>query len=58
MILAGGAFDGKRMRKAIQRKTVDYFTPVMRHMQLRKIFKQPKMLQPDPNFVIDVSFTF
>ena len=63
MILAGGAFDGKRMRKAIQRKTVDYFSPMMRYTEVsivvcikkyRKIHKKPMFLEPDANFVCNV----
>ncbi|KAI8843125.1 WD40-repeat-containing domain protein [Chytridium lagenaria] len=30
----GQSFDGKRMRKAIQRRTVDYYATMMRHLEL------------------------
>lgn len=38
-------FDGKRMRKAIQRRTVDYNHSVARWMQVRLIFLLNKMRQ-------------
>jgi hypothetical protein len=54
MILAGGAFDGKRMRKAIQRTTIDHYSSLMRHIERRKSLERPKYMQPDLNFSIDV----
>ncbi|CAO3664214.1 unnamed protein product [Rhizopus microsporus] len=50
-------FDGKRMRKAIQRRTVDYNHSVARWMQERVWIRDKrdiKFLRPDPNFIIDL----
>ncbi|KAG0209244.1 hypothetical protein BGX31_002176 [Mortierella sp. GBA43] len=50
-------FDGKRMRKSIQRRTVDYNHSVTRWLQLMPYVKNKRdlpYLRPDPNFVIDL----
>jgi polyadenylation factor subunit 2 len=51
-------FDGKRMRKAIQRRTVDYNHSVARWMQERvwiRDRRDMRYLRPDPNFIVNVS---
>lgn len=51
-------FDGKRMRKAIQRRTVDYNHSVARWMQERvwiRDRRDTRYLRPDPNFIVNVS---
>lgn len=53
MILSGGAFDGKSMRRAIQRKTADYFSPYMRYLETRKWKRSFNVLQPDRNFICE-----
>ncbi|KAI8372221.1 WD40-repeat-containing domain protein, partial [Choanephora cucurbitarum] len=50
-------FDGKRMRKAIQRRTVDYNHSVARWMQERvwiRDRRDTRYLRPDPNFIVDL----
>ncbi|KAI8369497.1 WD40-repeat-containing domain protein [Radiomyces spectabilis] len=50
-------FDGKRMRKAIQRRTVDYNHSVARWMQMRSWIRDrrdTRFLRPDANFIIDL----
>ncbi|KAI8586200.1 WD40-repeat-containing domain protein [Geranomyces variabilis] len=49
--------DGKRVRKAIQRRTVDFNAFVIRHLETRASQRSSKdfhALQPDPNFIIDI----
>lgn len=49
-------FDGKRMRKPIQRKTVDFNSVVINHLETRQILR-PKLdlpgLEPSPEFIKD-----
>ena len=45
-------FDGKRVRKAIQRRTIDYNALIVRHLQLRMVGTPPAM-QPDSSFVVN-----
>ncbi|KAI7861762.1 WD40-repeat-containing domain protein [Spinellus fusiger] len=50
-------FDGKRMRKAIQRRTVDYNHSLARWMQERvwiRDRRDTRYLRPDANFVVDL----
>lgn len=50
-------FDGKRMRKAVMRKTVDYNSSVVKQIENRKWFKDPSKrsgMQPDDSFSSDV----
>ncbi|KAI8981507.1 WD40-repeat-containing domain protein [Pilobolus umbonatus] len=50
-------FDGKRMRKAIQRRTVDYNHSVARWMQERvwmRDRRDARYLRPDPNFIVNL----
>ncbi|KAF9365988.1 hypothetical protein BGX34_007039 [Mortierella sp. NVP85] len=50
-------FDGKRMRKSIQRRTVDYNHSVTRWLQLTPHVKGKRdlpYLRPDPNFIVDL----
>ncbi|KAJ3132726.1 hypothetical protein HK100_005077 [Physocladia obscura] len=51
-------FDGKRMRKAIQRRTIDNNSVIFRHLENRTIasdrdLREPLSAQPDNNFVIE-----
>ncbi|KAG0083131.1 hypothetical protein BGZ93_003388 [Podila epicladia] len=49
--------DGKRMRKSIQRRTVDYNHSISRWLQLTPYVKNKRdlpFLRPDPNFIIDL----
>ncbi|KAJ3163505.1 hypothetical protein HDU86_000085 [Geranomyces michiganensis] len=49
--------DGKRVRKAIQRRTVDFNAFVIRHLETRasqRSWKDYNALQPDTNFIIDI----
>ncbi|KAG0190935.1 WD repeat-containing protein 33 [Apophysomyces sp. BC1034] len=50
-------FDGKRMRKAIQRRTVDYNHSLARWMQERtwvRDRRDTRFLRPDANFIVDL----
>ncbi|XP_068754632.1 uncharacterized protein [Montipora capricornis] len=50
-------FDGKRMRKAVMRKTVDYNSSVVKQIENRKWFKDLNKrsgMQPDDSFSSDV----
>lgn len=47
-------FDGKRVRKAIQRRTVDYNSLLMRHLELRMFITENRdfiAAQPESKFV-------
>ncbi|KAI9101800.1 WD40-repeat-containing domain protein [Phlyctochytrium arcticum] len=47
----------KRVRKAIQRRTVDYNSVIIRHLELRsttRTWRDHVALQPDPNFIVDI----
>lgn len=51
-------FDGKRMRKPIQRKTVDYNSTVIKYLEYRKYqrrFRDITQLQPHSDYIKDVS---
>ncbi|KNC99054.1 uncharacterized protein SPPG_06005 [Spizellomyces punctatus DAOM BR117] len=53
--------DGKRVRKAIQRRTVDYNGVVIRHLELRSCargWKDYVAIQPDPNFIVNIQPPF
>ncbi|KAJ3034198.1 hypothetical protein HDV00_005368 [Rhizophlyctis rosea] len=46
--------EGKRVRKAIQRRTVDYNSVIIRHLELRTWQRDRRdhhAIQPDPNFI-------
>ncbi|KAI8072958.1 WD40-repeat-containing domain protein [Gongronella butleri] len=50
-------YDGKRMRKAIQRQTVDYHQSMLRWMEERVYLRSrhdTRYLRPDSNFIIDL----
>ncbi|KAJ1561977.1 WD repeat-containing protein 33, partial [Nowakowskiella sp. JEL0078] len=51
-------YDGKRMRKNIQRKTVDYNSTIIRHLEVWRNWQRDKRdylaVQPDPNFVLNM----
>ncbi|CAG8466612.1 5503_t:CDS:10 [Ambispora leptoticha] len=50
-------FDGKRMRKAIQRRTVDFNCSIGKYLQDRVWMRDRrdiKILRPDTNFIIDL----
>jgi len=50
----GLVFDGKRMRKAIQRKTVDYSSPTVEYFEARmyqRDFRDFHALEPDPAYI-------
>ncbi|KAG0378430.1 hypothetical protein BGX24_003879 [Mortierella sp. AD032] len=50
-------FDGKRMRKSIQRRTVDYNHSITRWLQTAPYIKNKRdlpFLRPDPNFIVDL----
>ncbi|KAJ8328267.1 pre-mRNA cleavage and polyadenylation factor (CPF) complex subunit [Batrachochytrium dendrobatidis] len=50
-------FDGKRVRKAIQRRTVDYNSVLMRYWEIRNIQRSLKdytAMQPEPQFLVNV----
>ncbi|KAI8607518.1 WD40-repeat-containing domain protein [Chytriomyces sp. MP71] len=54
-------FDGKRMRKAIQRRTIDYNSVVFKHLENRICSDdraEPLSAQPDENFVIEIPPAF
>lgn len=54
-------FDGKRLRKAIARKTVDYNSSVLNMLETRlyeKDFRSRSHLQPDPGYYINVSLVY
>lgn len=48
-------FDGKRLRKKVQRKTVDYFSSTLRHLEDRLWMRDPRIdchkIQPDLGYV-------
>ena len=49
-------FDGKRVRKAIQRRTIDYNSTLMKLLENRIINKSQRdylAIQPEPSFVIN-----
>lgn len=49
-------FDGKRVRKAIQRRTIDYNSVIIRHLQHRVLPPLPwnhAAVQPQPSFVVN-----
>ena len=51
-------FDGKRMRRSVQRKTVDYNAPVFEYIEDRlykKSLHGSPVLQPHKAYYIDVS---
>ncbi|KAJ3417587.1 dipeptidase 1 (renal) [Chytridiales sp. JEL 0842] len=57
----GRGFDGKRMRKAIQRRTVDLNSVIMRYLEMRTWQRDKKdliALQPDGNFISDLQPAF
>ncbi|KAI9008652.1 WD40-repeat-containing domain protein [Hyaloraphidium curvatum] len=50
---------GKKQRKAIQRRTVDYYAPMMRWNEKKHVLREGERadlvtMQPDPNFVSDL----
>ncbi|KAF9103025.1 hypothetical protein BGX29_003896 [Mortierella sp. GBA35] len=50
-------FDGKRMRKSIQRRTVDYNHSITRWLQTAPYIKNKRdlpFLRPEPNFIVDM----
>lgn len=50
-------FDGKRVRKAIQRRTIDYNSTILRHLEMRLINKSQRdslAIQPESSFIINV----
>lgn len=50
-------FDGKRVRKAIQRRTIDYNSTILRQLEMRLICKTPRdflAIQPESSFIINV----
>ncbi|KAH6582238.1 hypothetical protein BASA50_008024 [Batrachochytrium salamandrivorans] len=50
-------FDGKRVRKAIQRRTVDYNSVLMRYWEIRNIqrcLKDYTAMQPEPQFLVNI----
>ncbi|KAI9318670.1 WD40-repeat-containing domain protein [Dichotomocladium elegans] len=50
-------FDGKRMRKAIQRRTVDYNHSLTRWIEERlwiRDRRDTRFLRPDPNFIVEL----
>ncbi|KAJ3405659.1 hypothetical protein HDU80_001000 [Chytriomyces hyalinus] len=54
-------FDGKRMRKAVQRRTVDFNSVVFKHLENRTCAKDTAeclSTQPDENFVIEMPPAF
>lgn len=51
--------DGKKTRKSIQRRTVDYYASFIRYSEIRYWTRDHRdfpALRPDSNFIIDVSF--
>ena len=54
-------FDGKRMRRSVQRKTVDYNAPVFQYIEDRlykKSLHGSQVLQPHKAYYIDVSDSY
>ncbi|KAJ3039971.1 hypothetical protein HK097_002688, partial [Rhizophlyctis rosea] len=53
--------DSKRVRKAIQRRTVDYNSVIIRHLELRtwqRDRRDHNAIQPDPNFISELQPSF
>lgn len=48
-------FDGKRVRKAIQRRTIDYNSVIIRYLEQRMVYQKRDYLaiQPESSFVIN-----
>lgn len=57
---AGGHYDGKRLRKAVARKTVDYNSAVLKMLEYRLWQRDPSSLslQPDIAYYTQVSDLF
>lgn len=50
-------FDGKRMRKAVMRRTIDYNASVIKLLETRKWFKNPLgrlAMQPDESYFLEL----
>lgn len=50
-------FDGKRMRKAVVRRTIDFNSPLMQMFNKQSIHKYEKyydVIQPDPNYIVNL----
>ncbi|GFY57604.1 pre-mRNA 3' end processing protein WDR33 [Trichonephila inaurata madagascariensis] len=51
-------FDGKRLRKAVTRKTVDYNTSVIKHLEARvwqRDYRDKRAIQPDTAYYIEMT---
>ena len=51
-------FDGKRIRKAVVRRPVDYNSTIIRYLEERHFRKDKRvnlLLEPDDGFIINVS---
>ncbi|GIY26002.1 hypothetical protein CDAR_439702 [Caerostris darwini] len=51
-------FDGKRLRKAVTRKTVDYNTSVIKYLEARvwqRDYRDRRVVQPDPAYYIEMT---
>ncbi|KAG8182502.1 hypothetical protein JTE90_020417 [Oedothorax gibbosus] len=51
-------FDGKRLRKAVTRKTVDYNTSVIKHIEARvwqRDYRDRRAVQPDPAYYTEMT---
>lgn len=51
-------FDGKRLRKAVARKTVDYNSSVVKMLESRvwqRNYRDQRAIQPDPAYYLDVN---
>ena len=49
-------FDGKKVRRAIQRRTVDYNPTILRYLEMRLVGKERKhhlAIQPESHFVVN-----
>ncbi|XP_054711536.1 pre-mRNA 3' end processing protein WDR33-like [Uloborus diversus] len=51
-------FDGKRLRKAVTRKTVDYNSAVIKHLEARvwqRDYRDRRAMQPDPAYYTEMT---
>lgn len=51
-------FDGKRMRKAVVRRTVDFNSTMIQMFNKQNIYKYGRhydIIQPDPNYIVNVT---
>jgi polyadenylation factor subunit 2 len=55
----GASYDGKRMRKAIVRRTVDYNAAILRYIEMKGFLHNDRRCRlfprPDPNHIMEAS---